>query len=76
MSLWTRRMGKRRQLCPSCGVYEADRLCDGVIRRDPWAVCMRPMCQACATRHGRSEFCHNCAIARGFKTREAGEEGD
>jgi hypothetical protein len=75
VSLWTRRMGKRRQLCPQCGVAEADRLCDGVIRgRTPWALCMRPLCGSCCVRHGKSEFCRQCAVVRGYVSREPGDD--
>jgi hypothetical protein len=50
MSLWTRATGFRRgMLCTRCGTREATRPCDGVVRRDPWALCRQPLCVWCVT---------------------------
>jgi hypothetical protein len=57
-----------------CRANEATRLCDGVVRGARWALCSKPICEACVTRHGASEFCTACALLRGYITREPGED--
>jgi hypothetical protein len=76
MARWSRGRSYVRQNCVVCGEKSGTRLCDGVISRSPWRLCNRPLCEGHALRRGRAaDFCPACAMARGYATREAGEEG-
>jgi len=69
-----RRGGKSR--CLTCGHLEGIYGCDGVVTKDPWQICNRPLCSACATAgHLGTHYCQRCAIERGLVARDVGEEG-
>jgi hypothetical protein len=79
MGAWTTRRARgsvARRGCQACHRAEATVACDGVVSKDPWRVCDRLLCPACATHvPGGADYCRAHAIARGLISREPGEEG-
>lgn len=69
MGAWhRRRSGGLREgslKCAACGQVAAV-FCDGVRAREPYRICNRALCQDCATPHGQSHFCPECARHRGL----------
>ncbi len=80
MGRWTRRRAggsSARRGCGQCLRAEATVGCDGVVAKEPWTLCNKPLCPACATHvPAGADFCKDCARTRGLLPREPGEEGD